>query len=78
MHCFLVEGREKALLIDAMTGLRGLKDFVATLTDLPVEVGRHPRPHGPWGGVFEVGGCHIHPLDMPMLAEECPPAGSAM
>lgn len=70
VHCFLVEGREKALLIDAMTGLRGLKDFVATLTDLPVEVAATHGHMDHVGGVFEFGGCYIHPLDMPMLAEE--------
>ena len=74
VHCFLVEGREKALLIDAMTGLRGLKDFVATLTDLPVEVAATHGHMDHVGGVFEFGGCYIHPLDMPMLAEESLPA----
>ena len=56
VHCFLVEGREKALLIDAMTGLRGLKDFVATLTDLPVEVAATHGHMDHVGGVFEFGG----------------------
>lgn len=70
VHCFLVEGRERALLIDAMTGLRGLKEFVATLTDLPVEVAATHGHMDHVGGVFEFGGCYIHPLDMPMLAEE--------
>lgn len=67
VHCFLVEGREKAVLIDTMVGLRGLKDLVASLTDLPVEV---VLTHGHMdhaGGVFEFGSCRIHPADIPML-----------
>ena len=67
VHCFLVEGCEKAVLIDTMVGLRGLKDLVGTLTELPVEV---VLTHGHMdhaGGVFEFGSCQIHPEDMAML-----------
>ena len=74
VHCFLVEGREKAVLIDTMVGLRGLKDLVATLTELPVEV---VLTHGHMdhaGGVFEFGSCRIHPEDMPMLDGKTLPA----
>lgn len=74
VHCFLVEGRDKALLIDTMTGLRGLPAFVATLTDLPVEV---TLTHGHMdhaGGVFEFGRCYIHPADIPMLDGRTLPA----
>ena len=67
VHCFLVEGRDKALLIDAMTGLRGLPAFVATLTDLPVEVALTHGHMDHAGGVFEFGRCYIHPADIPML-----------
>ena len=74
VHCFLVEGRDKALLIDTMTGLRGLPAFVATLTDLPVEVA---LTHGHMDhavGVFEFGRCYIHPADIPMLDGRTLPA----
>ncbi len=74
VHCFLVEGREKAVLIDTMVGLRGLKDLVATLTDLPVEV---VLTHGHMdhaGGVFEFGACRVHPEDVPMLDGKTLPA----
>lgn len=67
VHCFLVEGRDKALLIDTMTGLRGLPAFVATLTDLPVEVALTHGHMDHAGGVFEFGRCYIHPADIPML-----------
>lgn len=74
VHCFLVEGREKAVLIDTMVGLRGLKDLVNTLTELPVEV---VLTHGHMdhaGGVFEFGSCRIHPEDMAMLDGKTLPA----
>lgn len=67
VHCFLVEGRDKALLIDTMTGLQGLPAFVATLTDLPVEVALTHGHMDHAGGVFEFGRCYIHPADIPML-----------
>lgn len=70
VHCFLVEGQEKALLIDTMTGLRGLKEFVAGLTDLPVEVALTHGHMDHCGGVYEWGSCLIHPLDMPQLQGE--------
>ena len=36
--CYLVEGRDSALLIDALTGVGSLKAFVRELTDLPVRL----------------------------------------
>lgn len=38
VHCFLVEGSEKAALIDTGTGAGNLKNYVETLTDKPVIV----------------------------------------
>lgn len=74
VHCFLVEGRDKALLIDTMTGLRGLPAFVTTLTDLPVEVALTHGHMDHAGGVFEFGRCYIHPADIPMLDGRTLPA----
>ena len=74
VHCFLVEGRDKALLIDTMTGLRGLPAFVATLTDLPVEVALTHGHMDHAGGVFEFGRCYIHPADISMLDGRTLPA----
>lgn len=67
VHCFLVEGQERAVLIDTMVGLRGLKDLVSTLTDLPVDVALTHGHMDHAGGVFEFGACYIHPKDIPML-----------
>jgi glyoxylase-like metal-dependent hydrolase (beta-lactamase superfamily II) len=38
VHCFLVEGTDKAMLIDTANGVKGLKEYVEQLTALPVEV----------------------------------------
>lgn len=35
---YLVEGREKAILIDTCVGVKGLKEFVERLTDKPITV----------------------------------------
>ena len=74
VHCFLVEGEEKALLIDAMTGLRGLRDFAASLTPLPVEVALTHGHMDHAGGALEFGACYVHPLDAPMLEQKTLPA----
>ena len=57
-----------------MTGLRGLPAFVATLTDLPVEVALTHGHMDHAGGVFEFGRCYIHPADIPMLDGRTLPA----
>lgn len=38
VFCYLVEGKDKAALIDTTTGVGDLKSFVSTLTDKPVIV----------------------------------------
>jgi glyoxylase-like metal-dependent hydrolase (beta-lactamase superfamily II) len=38
VHCFLVEGTDRAMLIDTANGVKGLKEYVEKLTALPVEV----------------------------------------
>ncbi|MGI6256283.1 MAG: MBL fold metallo-hydrolase [Acutalibacter sp.] len=67
VHSFLVEGRDKAVLLDTMVGLRGLKELVASLTKLPVEVALTHGHMDHAGGVFEFGACYMHPADIPML-----------
>ena len=74
VHCFLVEGETRAVLIDTMTGIRGLKEFVSTLTDLPVQVALTHGHMDHAGGVFEFGRCAIHPADIPMLDGRTLPA----
>jgi glyoxylase-like metal-dependent hydrolase (beta-lactamase superfamily II) len=38
VHCFLIEGTDRAMLIDTANGVKGLKEYVEKLTALPVEV----------------------------------------
>jgi glyoxylase-like metal-dependent hydrolase (beta-lactamase superfamily II) len=67
--CYLVEGREKALLVDGLSGAGSLKAFVRELTDMPVElVLTHSHPDH-MGAAFEYGRCFIHPDDIPGLYE---------
>ncbi len=67
--CYLVEGREKALLVDGLSGVGSLKAFVRELTDLPVElVLTHSHPDH-MGAAFEYGKCCIHPDDISGLYE---------
>ena len=67
--CYLVEGGEKALLVDGLSGIGSLKAFVRELTDLPVElVLTHSHPDH-MGAAFEYGKCYLHPDDIPGLYE---------
>ena len=64
---FLVEGTERALLIDTLCGVGSLKGFVRELTDLPVTVViTHGHvDHAP--GALEFGSCFIHPDDIALM-----------
>jgi len=68
-NCYLVEGSEKALLIDTLTGVGNLKAFVRELTDLPVVVVNTHGHVDHCGGNFEYGECYIHPDDVKILYE---------
>ncbi|MDR2749813.1 MAG: MBL fold metallo-hydrolase [Clostridiales bacterium] len=65
--CYLVEGSEKAVLIDAGLGLGDLGSFVKTLTQKPVEL---VLTHGHMdhaGGAPAFGEARISPLEMATL-----------
>ncbi len=67
--CYLIEGREKALLVDGLSGVGSLRAFVRELTDLPVElVLTHGHPDH-MGAAFEYGRCFLHPDDIAALYE---------
>ncbi len=63
--CYLVEGREYALLIDTMVGFGNLKAYCGTLTDKPLKlVNTHAHPdHTGGNGHFEA--CYMHHRDIP-------------
>ncbi len=68
-QCYLIEGTEKALLVDGLSGVGSLKAFVRELTDLPVElVLTHAHPDH-LGAAFEYGKCRLHPDEIPDLYE---------
>ena len=52
--CCLVEGSEKALLIDTLVGVGSLKAYVRELTDLPVQVVNTHGHLDHCGGNFEL------------------------
>jgi glyoxylase-like metal-dependent hydrolase (beta-lactamase superfamily II) len=67
--CYLLEGTDRALLIDALTGAGNLRAFCRELTDLPVTL---VNTHGHLdhaGGNFDFGECFIHSDDIPLIYE---------
>ena len=72
--CYLIEGSEKALLIDGLSGVGSLKAFVRELTDLPVELVLTHGHVDHAGAAFEYGVCRVHPADIEMLYENGDPA----
>lgn len=67
--CYLLEGRDYALLIDTMMGWGNLKAFCETLTDLPVRlVNTHVHPDHT-GGNFHFDLCYMHYRDIPYFQQ---------
>ena len=70
VYCYLVEGRQGALLIDTMTGLGNLRAFVKKLTRLPLTV---VCTHGHFdhiGGALDFEEVWIPARDAGMIAEQ--------
>ena len=65
--CYLGEGKERALLIDGLSGVGSLRAFVRELTELPVTlVITHGHvDHAP--AIYEFGEGYIHPDDIPLM-----------
>ena len=68
-QCYLIQGKERALLIDALSGIGSLKAFVRELTDLPVELVLTHNHVDHIGAAFEYGKALIHPKDIPGMYE---------
>lgn len=64
---YLVEGDERALLIDGLAGVGSLKAFVRDVTHLPVVVALTHGHIDHNGAAYEYGECYIHPRDAAML-----------
>jgi hydroxyacylglutathione hydrolase len=68
-NMYLVEGREKALLIDTGLGVAKLNDFIKTLTSLPiVVVNTHGHPDHA-GGNYQFKSVYAHPLELAAIKE---------
>lgn len=68
-NMYLVEGKEKALLIDTGLGVAKLNDFVKTLTRLPVIViNTHGHPDHA-GGNYQFKSVYAHPLEFAAIKQ---------
>ncbi len=71
-HCYLLLGKESALLIDTGLGVANIKDVVDRLTDLPVSVA---TTHAHWdhiGGHRHFQDIAVHELERDWLAVQFP------
>lgn len=66
-QAYLVEGSEKALLIDGLAGVGSLKAFVRELTDLPVTLVNTHGHVDHIGANFEYGEVYIAPEDIELM-----------
>lgn len=69
VNCYLVQGSQKALLIDGLTGAGSLKAFVRELTDLPVTLVNTHGHVDHIGADFEYKEVYISASDIPLLYE---------
>ena len=66
-YCYLIEGRDYALLIDTIMGWGNLSAYCRTLTDKPLRVvNTHVHPDHT-GGNFHFDACYIHHRDIPFF-----------
>lgn len=68
-QCYLIEGSEKALLIDGLSGVGSLRAFVRELTDLPVTLVNTHGHVDHIGADFEYGEVYIDPADIALMYE---------
>lgn len=71
--CYLVEGKERAVLIDGLTGVGSLKSFVRELTELPVTLVLTHGHVDHAGAAFEYGACRMHPADITLMYDHSDP-----
>ena len=65
--CYLIEGNERALLIDGLTGVGSLKAFVRELTELPVMMAATHGHIDHVGAAWEYGEVFINPDDIALM-----------
>ena len=62
--CYLIEGRDYALLIDSILGMGNLKAFCETLTEKPVLLVNTHAHSDHFGGNFFFDTCYMHHRDI--------------
>lgn len=65
--CYLIEGEERALLIDGLTGVGSLRAFVRELTELPVTAALTHAHMDHSGIAWESDSVYLHPDDLFLL-----------
>lgn len=69
-NCYLVEGSERALLIDGLSGVGSLKAFIRELTDLPVIMAATHGHMDHIGAAWEYSEVFLHPDDIALMYAE--------
>lgn len=69
-NCYLVEGKERALLIDGLTGIGSLRAFVRELTELPLTVALSHGHLDHSGIAWESSWVYVHPDDVFLMRTE--------
>lgn len=69
-NCYLVEGKERALLIDGLSGVGPLKAFVRELTELPVIMAATHGHLDHIGAAWEYDEVFLHPDDIALMYTE--------
>ena len=64
VRCYLVEGRDYALVIDTMNGFGNLRAFCETLTSKPIRLVNTHFHLDHTGGNFDFDACYMHHLDI--------------
>lgn len=70
-YCYLIEGTERALLIDTLTGIGNIRLICESLTNKPISV---VNTHGHFdhaGGNFVFSEVWIHPIDIALMYQCC-------
>lgn len=67
--CYLIEGKDYALLIDSIIGLGNLKAFCETLTDKPIKLVNTHAHSDHIGGNFHFDECWLHHRDIGFFQE---------
>lgn len=64
VYCYLIEGRDYALVIDTMYGYGNLRAFCETLTDKPLKLVNTHFHFDHCAGNFDFDECYLHYLDI--------------